>query len=291
MVGMKKVIVYSSLILLALISCRKEDNPKLPAVESVPLPLVLKVAGTDQVISATDPTSFNAKFTVDNYFHDAAPPQKFDVVAIKNGNASGVKVIQENVTAFPTTITLTGQKLIDLFGPIEVDDNFDVSVDITTVSGKKYLAFPPVGVGYGSNVAIQPGSSTSIRYTAVCQFNADAYNGNFVVQTDEVGNFNPGDVVPVTKVDATHLSFEYPVFDAKPIVITIDPVTNIATVPKQVYGNYGTPPAWPYGDVSVQSVAGNDNFVAPCQGILSLNLEHTVSAGSFGAFKIVLKKQ
>ena len=278
-------------MLFALVSCRKEDNPKLPDLERVPLPLVLKVSGTDQVISATDPTSFNAKFTVDVYFHEDVPPQKFDVVAIKNGDPSTVKVIQENVTAFPTTITLTGQKLIDLFGPIQVDDHFDVSADITTQTGKKYLAFPPVGVGYGSNVAIQPGASTFIRYTAVCQFNADAYNGDFVVQTDEVGNFNAGDIVPVTKIDATHISFEYPVFDAQPIVITIDPVTNVATVPKQVYGNYGTPPAWPYGDVSVQSVPGNDNFVAPCQGILSLNLEHTVSAGSFGAFKIVLKKK
>jgi len=288
---MKKIIAYSSFLLLAFIGCRKDDNPMLPTLERVPLPLVLKVAGTDQVISATDPTSFNAKFTVDVYFHEDAPPQKFDVVAIKNGDPGTVKVVQDNVTTFPTTITLTGQKLIDLFGPIHVDDNFDISVDITTQSGKKYLAFPSVGVGYGSNVAIQPGGSTSIRYTAVCQFDADSYNGNFVVQLDEIGNFNPGDVVPITKVDETHLSFEYPVFDAKPIVVTIDPVTNIATVAKQVYGNYGTPPAWPYGDVSVQSVAGNDNFVAPCQGVLSLNLEHTVSAGSFGAFKIVLKKQ
>jgi len=288
---MKKILAYSSLLLFAFLSCRKDDNSKLPTLERVPLPTVLKVAGTDQVISATDPTSFNAKFTVDVYFKDDVPPQKFDVVAIKNGNPSTVKVIQDNVTAFPTTITLTGQKLIDLFGPIQVDDNFDVSVDITTQSGKKYLAFPPVGDGYGSNVSIQPGASTFIRYTAVCQFNADQYNGNFVVQTDEIGNFNPGDIVPVTKIDATHISFEYPVFDAKPIVINIDPVTNVATVPKQVYGNYGTPPSWPYGDVSVQSVPGNDNFVAPCQGTLSLNLEHTVSAGSFGAFKIVLKKK
>jgi hypothetical protein len=279
---MKQILTYSSLLLFAFIGCRKNDNPKLPTLERVPQPTVLKVAGTDQVISATDPTAFNA------------PPQKFDVVAIKNGNPATVKVIQDNVTTFPSTITLTGQKLIDLFGPIQVDDKFDVSVDITTQSGQKYLAFPAVGVGYGSNVAIEPGSSTSIRYTAVCQFNADQYNGNFVVQTDEVGNFNPGTIVPVTKVDATHISFEYqnpPVFNAKPIVITIDPVTNVATVPKQVYGDYGTPPAWPYGDVSVQSVPGNDNFVAPCQGILSLNLEHTVSAGSFGAFKIVLKKE
>jgi hypothetical protein len=153
------------------------------------------------------------------------------------------------------------------------------------------LAFPPVGIGYGPNVSIEPGASTFVRYTAVCQFDANQYNGNFKVITDEVGNYNPGDIVEVTKVDATHISFEYPVFDARPIVVTIDLVTNIATVPKQVYGNYGTPPAWPYGDVSVQSVPGNDNFVAPCQGVLSLNLEHTVSVGTFGAYKIVLKKQ
>jgi hypothetical protein len=34
-----------------------------------------------------------------------------------------------------------------------------------------------------------------------------------------------------------------------------------------------------------------NNYVAPCDGIISVVLNHTVAAGSFGNFRIVLKKK
>ena len=288
---MKKAILYSLLFSLAFVGCRKSDNPKLPDLSRVPTPVFTKVTGTDQVISAQNPANFNGKFTVDLFFENDVPPQKFDIVVMKNGDAANVKTIQADVTTFPTTLTITGAQLATLFNaPIVVGDRFDIGADVTTQNGQKFQAFPTVGVGYGSGVGNQPGSSTFIRYESVCQFDSSQYDGNFVVVEDEWADYTAGDVVQVTSIDATHISFKYLAANPQPIIVTVNPVTNATSVAKQVYGS-GYPPGWPYGDISAESVPSVENFVAPCQGILSVILKHTVAAGSFGSYKIVLRKQ
>jgi hypothetical protein len=62
---MKKIVnisIYIVTMAVLLVACRKEDNPKIPELTRFPLPLLQKVAGTDQVISAQNPASFSAKF-------------------------------------------------------------------------------------------------------------------------------------------------------------------------------------------------------------------------------------
>jgi hypothetical protein len=290
---MKKIIIFS-LYLLSIATvfnaCRKEDNPKLPALERFPLPQVVKVAGSDEVISAQDPDAFTGKFTVGLFFPDDIPPRSFDVVVIKNEDKTNVKVIQPNVTAYPTTITITGTELANLFGaPIVLGDKFDISVDITTITGAKFEAFPLTGNSYAAGIAAQPGASTFVRYEAVCQYNPEQYQGNFEVVTDEWGDYPTGSIVPITMIDATHFSFKYGASNAQPIIVTVNPNTNAVTVAKQVYGS-GYPPGWPFGDISAESVPSVENFVAPCSGTFSVLLKHTVAAGSFGEYKIVLRK-
>jgi hypothetical protein len=288
---MKNSFLYILLLPLVFAACRKSDDTKIPELTKVPVPLFTKVASTNQVISAQNPTSFNAQFTVDLYYKDGPAPQKFDIVVIKNGVASSVKTLQAGVTSFPTTISITGAQLATLFGaPVVVGDKFDIGADVTASNGQVYQAFPSVGTGYGSGVNNQPGASTFIRYEAVCQFNSTAYEGNFRVVVDEWADYQPGDIVPVTRIDATHISFKYAAFNAQPIIIAVDPNTNITSVTKQVYGNYGTPPAWPYGNISAASVPNVNNFVAPCEGVVSVVLEHTVASGGFGTYLIQLKK-
>lgn len=290
---MKKIIIIS-LYLLSVAggfnACRKEDNPKIPALSRFPLPQLVKLAGTDQVISAQDPAAFTGKFTVGLFFPDDIPPQKFDVVVIKNEDKTNVKVIQPNVTAYPTTITITGSELENLFGaPIVLGDKFDISVDITTITGAKFEAFPVTGNPYAAGVAAQPGASTFVRYEAVCQYNPEQYQGNFEVVTDEWGDYPTGTIVPITMIDATHFSFKYGANNAQPIIVTVNPNTNAVSVAKQVYGS-GYPPGWTFGDISAESVPSVENFVAPCSGTFSVLLKHTVAAGSFGEYKIVLRK-
>lgn len=290
---MKKIIspiLFFFAIATVFHACRKEDNPRLPDLTRFPLPQILKVAGSDQVISAQDPDAFNGKFTVGLYFANDAPPQKFDVVIKKNNNNTNIKLFKADITVFPTEITITGPELAALFGaPVVVGDRFDISVDVTTGKGQKYEAFPATGNSYASGIAAQPGSSTFIRYEAVCQYNPDAYQGAFEVINDEWGDYTAGELVQLTKIDATHFSFKYKAADAQPIIVTVNPVTNSTSVAKQVYGS-GYPPGWPYGNISCESVSSTENFVAPCQNTFSIILKHTVAAGSFGDYKIVLRK-
>jgi hypothetical protein len=290
---MKKIIIYSLYLFSAaalFTACKKDENGNLPELTRFPLPLVVKVAGSQQVISALDPNSFSGKYSVGLYFPNDAPPKKFDVVVIKNNDNTNVKVLKTDVATFPTELTITGPQLAALFGtPIVLGDKFDIGVDVTTSTGAKFEAFPAVGNSYAAGVAAQPGASTFVRYEAVCQYEPAAYQGPYEVVIDEWADYTPGDIVQLTMIDATHFSFKYLAADPRPIVVTVDPVTNAVTVPKQVYGS-GYPPGWPYGDISAESVPSVDNFVAPCAGTFSVILKHTVAAGTIDEFKLVLKK-
>ncbi len=202
---MKKAVNYLFILCLLITlfhSCRKEDNPILPELVRVPTPLILKDATTDQVIDAVDPATFSGTFTVDLFFDNDPNPDKFDIVVIKNGDKSSAKLI-ESVSTFPATISITGTELETLFNePIVLGDFFDIGANIL-MNGTTYLAFPVVGVPHGSGVAAQPGSSTFIRYGAVCAYNPELYQGNFAVVEDEWADYGPGDIVAVTNIDAT----------------------------------------------------------------------------------------
>lgn len=152
-----------------LTACSKDENGNLPdQLTQFPTPLVLKVAGTDQSISAANPNAFSGKFTVARYFPGGTPPKKYDVVVRKNNDNTNVKVIQADVTTFPTDITITGSQLATLFGaPIVAGDRFDISVDVTIYTGEKFEAFPVTGNAYAAGIAAQPGSSTFVRYNAI----------------------------------------------------------------------------------------------------------------------------
>ena len=165
---MKKISIFSLYffsISALFVACRKEDNPKLPELSRFPVPLVVKVAGSDQAISASTPNAFSGKFSVGLYFPNDAPPKKFDVVIIKNNDKTNVKVLKADLTTFPTEITITGMELATLFNtPIILGDRFDIGVDVTTHTGSKFEAFPVTGNSYAAGIAAQPASSTFINY-------------------------------------------------------------------------------------------------------------------------------
>jgi hypothetical protein len=63
---MKKLIIFSLFTtFITIVGCRKDDNPRIPALVQVPTPLIVKDATADQIISAQDPNSFTGKFVVD----------------------------------------------------------------------------------------------------------------------------------------------------------------------------------------------------------------------------------
>ncbi len=291
---MKKIIISGLLLFAVAIvfsGCSKEGNTKLPDFVRVPLPLINAAPGTSTEIIPSNIANFSGQVVVDLYFKNDEPPQKFDLVIIKNGNSASVKTIKADITSFPTTVTFTGPQLETLFGqPVKTCDFFEVGVDITPKNGEKLLAFPTTGASYASGIGAQPGASTSVRYTTKVEFNSADYAGDFEVLTDEVEDYKPGEIVQLTALNSTQVSFKYKAADPRPIIVTVNPATLKTSVAKQVFGS-GYPPNWPYGDVSIETVTSNDNFVAPCEKTLSIKFEVSVAAGSFGEFKLVLRKK
>lgn len=292
---MKKIILYSFISLFLMASCRKSDNPKIPDIAKVPVPLITKDNSADLTISAQNPDLFNGKIVVGLFFPEGIKPAKFDVVAIKNGSKASVKVIATDVVSFPTTISITGVQLKTLFGgiPIAAGDKFDFGINITTTDGKLYLAYPPVGEPYSPGASNPAGSSLNVRYEAICSFNITDYGAigstqDFIVQEDGWADYAAGATIPVKIVSSDSFSFEYASNNPKPIVIKVDGNTNETSVASVVYGDYGAAT----GDISAKSIAGSaDNYVGPCDLIISVKLNHSSEKGNFGDGVIRLKKK
>src|SRR5688500_19854324 len=80
---MKSFLSYLTLLMIILPGCRKDDNPRIPDIIEVPLPFFQKDETTSLTISAQDPTTFSAKFSVDNFFKAGTPPKEMDIVIIR----------------------------------------------------------------------------------------------------------------------------------------------------------------------------------------------------------------
>lgn len=292
---MKKILLYSLLTLVLFASCRKSDNPKIPEISKVPVPLLLKDKTGDATISAQNPDLFKGKIVVGLYFPDGIKPAKFDVVVIKNGKKAEVKTVATDITTYPSTVSISGIQLKSLFGGVSIlaGDKFDFGVNITAENGKTYLAFPPVGIAYSPTASNPAGSSLSVRYEAICTFNITDFGPvgstqDFIVQEDGWADYAAGSVIPVKIVSSDSFSFEYGSSNSKPIIIKVDASTNETSVASVIYGDYGAST----GDVSARSVANStDNYVGPCDLIISVKLNHSSAKGNYGDYIIRLKKK
>jgi len=285
---MKSLLIFSFLLGALFISgCRKDDNPRVPDFQKVPLPLITLAEGSGDKIPVSDPSTFNSTVIVDNYFKNGEQPKQFDLVVIKNGDLANPKLLQGAITTFPTNFTITGQQLTDLFGTIVLDDEFTIGADVTTLDGKTFNAFPADGIAYAPGIINLPGSSPELTLIGanICFFNAaDFTAGNYEVVVDEWEDFAPGDVIPVTKIDDTHYSFEYNAANPNPIIMEINPDDNTITVAPVMYGDYGG------AQVTAKSVEGSE--VDACNISFNLILNHDAPdfGGDLGDYAITLRK-
>ena len=138
------------------------------------------------------------------------------------------------------------------------------------------------GSGFVNKNAYQ--DSVMLIMKKTCPIVVADFAGDFEVLDDEWQDYFAGDIVPLT-VSGDTIMFKYAAGNAQPIKLLVNKTNGVVTVAKQVYGNYG-PDAF-----SAQSLAGSaDNFVNPCDKIVSVRLTHTVAAGSYGSFTIRFKK-
>ncbi len=289
---MKKYINYFLLAFAVLAGCSKNDGPipKDVTLERIPQPQIVKNGGS-AAIDVTNLASFEGKFDVNVYFTSDAPPAKFDIVVRKNGDNSNIQLFKAAVSTLPTSLMINATDLASLFGTaVLLGDTYDVGADVYTQSGKKYEAFPLTGSAYASGIASQPGASTSVRYTAICQYNPDIYQGEFEVIEDEFADLSPGDIVVLTKIDDTHFSYIYPSgFNPVPIIVTVDPLTNAVTIAKQKFGDYFT---WEptYTNPNAETKKDQQDVVSPCDKEWGAVVNYSVDQGGFGGYYLHMVK-
>ncbi len=292
---MRTRIIYSFFAALVFFTaCRKTDAPELPSnLARAPIPQFSFDSSADLTISGQDPNSFTGKVILNQYYTTDHSYKSFDVVVRKDGDNSKIQVLQTDITSLPATVTVTGDQLEKLFNsPIESTDFFDIGADVTLPSGQKIEAFPADGnPNYDPNINTLPNLRPfTIQYGVFCNYDPSVFQGNFVVVEDDWQDYHPGDVVPVTKIDDTHFSFLYNGLDRQPVIVQVDPVTNITSIQNQYFENYGPP----YGNFYIQTVPSPNNIVLPCQGVISIFADiysDNPDYGDQGNFRLVLQKQ
>ena len=286
------LLAFSLGAIIAFSGCRKDDGALRDRVTVTAVPTIttnIDATGS-QAIDLLNLATFAGKFKVAQYFPGTTPPTKVDIVVRKNASNANVKVFKTAVTALPTTFTVTAAEISALFGvAIALGDTYDFAPDVY-VGDRKFEAFPVTGIGTGTGHNGQPLYSEFARFAAICAYNPDIYQGNFVVVSDAFGDFQPGEVVVLTKINNTQFSFIDPyVTNPLPIIVTINPLNNQATVTKQKIGNAFT---WnlSYTNPNLTVTASTASFVAPCSKELRLNNVFSVDQGSFSPYLLILRK-
>jgi hypothetical protein len=264
---------------IAFTGCSKDDGsiPERVSINAVPT-ITNNIDPTgSQSINLVNKASFAGKFKVDLFFPGTPPPSKVDIVVRKwNGgsaNNNNVKVYKTGITTFPTTFTVTAAEIETLFGTtILLGDNYDFASDIY-VGDRKFEAFPVVGAGTGAGLNGQPYFAEFARFPALCAYDPNIFKGNFVVTADAWADFIPGDIVNFTMISSTQFSFIDPfVLNPIPVVVTVNPATNAASITKQKIGS-----SWTYDpDPTVYpnpwlSGAGS---VSPCGKTITLTMTY-----------------
>lgn len=285
---MKSSLIVCFFLAFILGACQKEDNPKIPALTRVPLPLITLDPSSDVAISSQDVASFNGKFVVDLYFKNDIPPQKFDLVAVKNDDPSTVIKIKEGITTFPTTVELSGAEILAGFGDAKEGDKFTVGADVYMSDGQKIEAFPLTGTNYGASILGQPGSSPFIELLVQCVFDKNSFNSDYTITQDDWEDFDLGTKVAVrpgagdNQISIT--AYPSPDFgtNRKPMIVDVDPATSVATVAEQVIGDYdGAPPG--------ATIKGS-GVVNPCGDKITLTLTFNIGGDDYPDNVLVLEK-
>lgn len=291
----RKISILSALFLglaMAFTSCTKNDGAitNKVTINDVPAITTAVDASGSQSIDMLNLSAFSGKFNMSLYFPGAVAPDKVDIVVRKNGSNANVKVYKAGVTALPASYTITVTDLQTLFGAaVVLGDSYDFAPDIY-VGTKKFEAFPAVGAGSGAGPVAMPLYSEFARFSAICAYDPAIYVGNFTVVSDGFGDFSPGEIVPITKIDNTHFSFLDPyVTSPLPIIVTVNPLNNQLSITKQKIGNAFV---WAlnYTNPNMAMAASASSFVAPCSKTITMSITYTVDQGSFGAYTLVLKK-
>ena len=285
--------------MLAAIACRDEDSVRFPDLqEGINARVVLyperaflnfaNLAGASIAFDVYSESDIDEIVYSATYL-DASFPQKayapVELITVPGSAFIGGKATEFEITA--TEIATA----FDLPGGLAFLDGGD-SFTFTTVAklkdGRVFDASnSAVSITQGTNASF----TTAFQVFVACPFVvADAVGMYSVTRDDFVTLLDPGHQVEVVagpgagQVTLKDLFGHPEVYD---VIVDVDPAKGDATVVKQEAwhcDNFGCG----FGVGSVQTNAAGLFF--SCTGFLTINLQHTVAAGSFGTFRLELTK-
>lgn len=189
-------------------------------------------------------------------------------------------------------VTAVGLTLDDLAG----GDEFTIYNQVTMNDGRVY----PDSLEFGDEKFVNVENSfftaagttsftSQISFPVLCPFVAADAAGTYTMTTDEIeASYEPSEPEVIVGPGPNQVTiknlFAHP--EGYDVIVDVDPATDVATVRKQVAwnsANFGLS----FGEASVEG----DGFYFSCTGFVTLDLEHTVEAGSFGTFKLELTRK
>ncbi len=223
---------------------------------------------------------------------------KVYVVKGSNSDPTSWKLVKTvPYTAASTVLSATGAEVATALGTtpsnLAPGGVYTFYNQILTKGGKTYDIS-----NINSNLESNSNYNAAFRWQAfvVCPFVAPVA-GTYKVVQDDWQDWSPGDLVKVTDgpgANQVNISQVWPGVPAggtivSPLIVTVDPATGAATVPKVTFGNYGGSTNY----IAVGAGAGGSaGYIFSCTGYIGLNINITSSAGSnFGTNKLVLQKQ
>jgi hypothetical protein len=315
---MKNIIKYTSLIfilLLLFIGCEDPDAIRIPDFEEG---ANVRIVMDPEYSSLRADDLNNAKLVFSIYSENT----NLDIVEIsasyynfaQDSNYSRRIVKTYTQSDFNAAngairdVTLTAAELANIFGVGEATDlgggdRFDF-YNVTTLTNG--LVFPDtISLSTGDFLNVTPNiinsaatTSFTSSFTAYvsCPFIVNDAVGTYEVLFDGWADWDVGDQLEVianadgTGVIVKGMFSKFRNDDRGPYdveVLVVDANTGIAVVEKQ--------PAWEWfwyaGEegYGMGSVEGG-GFVFSCSGVITLSLEHTVAAGSFGNYTLTLQR-
>ncbi len=212
------------------------------------------------------------------------------VTVVKADTTIGPAMLK-SVTSFPSALEILPSEIASAVNMQVTDlkpgDRIDLAATVTRLDGQEFTASDFTGD------LLNPGQRQAMQFSIflVCAFNASDAVGQYLIVTDpfvtSLDFERPIEAVagPGENQITFINMFSHP--EAYDIVVTVDdPAAGSASVSKQ--------PAWhcdnfgcPWGEGRVEGAG----LFFSCTGFLTLDLTHTVDAGSFGTFKMELQKQ
>lgn len=292
---MKRIyLILTAVSFLFITSCKKGEING--AFESQRVGSYLtKVASGNIIIDYSNLASAKVDVTVKEY---GEPVDKIKIFVSKGAASTNTalwKAVKEVPYSGETKLEVTATEIAQALGippsGLETGATYTLYNQVIGKNGDVFDITNTNSVLYGN-----PNYNALMTWQAVvvCPFRAADWGGvgasvSARVLQDDWADYSPGEIIDNIRITgATELTFDnmWKTSPVLPVKVTIDGATGAATVPKQVYGDYGAS----FPNFSCQS-SGTNNWVFSCANQITLTLTHRDASGaSYGTYILRLQK-